>query len=542
MELYKLMLVDDEEEVRTSIIKQLDWEKLGFKVVADAENGEDALEKIDIYEPDVIMTDIRMPYMDGLTLISRVHSKYPTIKFIIFSGFDDFEYAKEAIGLGVSEYILKPINSEELSEIFSKIKKKLDTEIEVRRDIARLRENYMANLPLLKSQFLNNLLNSKLSSSEIELRLKEYDIDLARAKKYWVACIDIEYDKMSINPNLGLQKELVALSVINLLEDKIGEYYRCSVFNSLTDTRILAIIATDEAKKDIELIDVLRAVCKECTRILGVSISIGLGDTRKSIDDLSASYDAALDALGYKQIIGIGEPIYIKDVEPQSAGVLYFDDKEDEELSSAIKFGPEERIDELIGEITQKLINAKVHSRQQQAYILSVITVIIRLTQQYEISLSNLSDNSGEYMDIIEKIKGVDEFKVWLEETCPSLYLSIREKRDNTGKKVIADAKAYIMENYTNEELSVELICKYLHMSTAYFSTLFKKEVGQTCIAYITQLRLNKAIELLNTTDYKTYMIANMVGYTEQNYFSYVFKKKYGVSPSKYRNRSDKQD
>ena len=99
MELYKLMLVDDEEEVRTSIIKQLNWEKLGFKVVADAENGEDALEKIDIYELDVIMTDIRMPYMDGLTLISRVHSKYPTIKFIIFSGFDDFEYAKEAIGL-----------------------------------------------------------------------------------------------------------------------------------------------------------------------------------------------------------------------------------------------------------------------------------------------------------------------------------------------------------------------------------------------------------------------------------------------------------
>ena len=160
MELYKIMLVDDEEEVRTSIIKQVDWEKLGFRVVSDAENGEDALEKIDIYEPDVIMTDIRMPYMDGLSLIEKVHSKYPTVKFLIFSGFDDFEYAKEAIRLGVSEYILKPINSEELSEIFNKIKKNLDLEIENRRDIARLRENYKTNLPIIKNQFLINLLNS----------------------------------------------------------------------------------------------------------------------------------------------------------------------------------------------------------------------------------------------------------------------------------------------------------------------------------------------------------------------------------------------
>lgn len=540
MELYKIMLVDDEEEVRTSIIKQVDWEKLGFRVVSDAENGEDALEKIDIYEPDVIMTDIRMPYMDGLSLIEKVHSKYPTVKFLIFSGFDDFEYAKEAIRLGVSEYILKPINSEELSEIFNKIKKNLDLEIENRRDIARLRENYKTNLPIIKNQFLINLLNSKLSKAEIDLRLKEYEIDLNEALKYQVACVDIEYEKMLIDPKLGLQKELVALSVMNLLKDKIEEYYRVSVFNSLVDDRILIIIAIDEKNKNIDLIDLLRAICKESIRVLGVSISLGLGDKKNDILELSLSYQESLEAIGYKQIVGIGEAIYIKDVEPHSLGILYFDEKEDEEFSSSIKFGPIEKINTQIDNILYKLENSKVHFRQKQAYAFSIITVIIRLMQQYEISLVKFDSGDSGYIDVINKLQNFEEFIVWLRDICIRLYTSMQEKRESNSKQVIAEAKMYIMENYDKEELSVDTVCKKLHLSTAYFSTLFKKEVGQTCIAYITDFRLKKAVELLNTTDDKTYMIANKVGYAEQNYFSYVFKKKYGVSPSKYRSNKDK--
>lgn len=540
MELYKIMLVDDEEEVRTSIIKQVDWEKIGFRVVSDAENGEDALEKIDIYEPDVIMTDIRMPYMDGLSLIEKVHSKYPTVKFLIFSGFDDFEYAKEAIRLGVSEYILKPINSEELSGIFNKIKKNLDLEIENRRDIARLRENYKTNLPIIKNQFLINLLNSKLSKAEIDLRLKEYEIDLNEALKYQVACVDIEYEKMLIDPKLGLQKELVALSVMNLLKDKIEEYYRVSVFNSLVDDRILIIIAIDEKNKNIDLIDLLRAICKESIRVLGVSISLGLGDKKNDILELSLSYQESLEAIGYKQIVGIGEAIYIKDVEPHSLGTLYFDEKEDEEFSSSIKFGPIEKINTQIDNILYKLENSKVHFRQKQAYAFSIITVIIRLMQQYEISLVKFDSGDSGYIDVINKLQNFEEFIVWLRDICIRLYTSMQEKRESNSKQVIAEAKMYIMENYDKEELSVDTVCKKLHLSTAYFSTLFKKEVGQTCIAYITDFRLKKAVELLNTTDDKTYMIANKVGYAEQNYFSYVFKKKYGVSPSKYRSNKDK--
>ena len=133
MKLYRIILVDDEEEVRKSIIRKIKWEENGFLVAGDAENGEDALEKIEALEPDLILTDIRMPYMDGLTLAERVRQKYPSMKIVIFSGYDDFEYAKQAIKLNVTEYILKPVNVEELTAILQKIKANLDQEIEQKR-------------------------------------------------------------------------------------------------------------------------------------------------------------------------------------------------------------------------------------------------------------------------------------------------------------------------------------------------------------------------------------------------------------------------
>ena len=150
MNLYRIILVDDEEEVRKSIIKKIDWQSAGFQVVGDAENGQDALEKIEALKPEVVLTDIRMPYMDGLTLAGKLRQKYPSIKLVIFSGFDDFEYAKQAIKLNVIEYILKPVNVEELTAILQKIKFNLDEEIAQRRNVDILRENYRKSIPIIR--------------------------------------------------------------------------------------------------------------------------------------------------------------------------------------------------------------------------------------------------------------------------------------------------------------------------------------------------------------------------------------------------------
>ena len=173
MNLYKIMLVDDEEEVRKSIINKIDWADTGFEVIGDAENGKDALEKIEQNEPDLVLTDIKMPYMDGLTMAETIRQQYPSVKIVIFSGFDEFEYAKKAIKLNVIEYILKPVNVEELTAILKKIKKNLDEEIEQKRNVNLLRESYIKNLPTIREHFLNDLIHGGMSGETISEKLKE---------------------------------------------------------------------------------------------------------------------------------------------------------------------------------------------------------------------------------------------------------------------------------------------------------------------------------------------------------------------------------
>lgn len=535
MSLYRIILVDDEEEVRKGIIKKIEWEALGFEVVGDAENGEDALEKIEQLEPDVVMTDIRMPYMDGLTLTGKIRQKYPSIKVLIFSGFDDFEYAQQAIKLNVTEYILKPVNVEELTEILNRVRESLDEEIEQRRNVSLLRESYRNSLPIIRELFLSDMVRGTVDLPQIEMKLREYEVDVLFAKKWIAAVIDVEAEEMTDGKSLSLHKEqeLIPISVRKLVEDNLKDYCRFTIFNSYAGITVIAAI--DEENTQTGLIDLLGDICKESKRILEVPITIGIGYNCTSLDQIGSSYQAAVDALGYKAIVGMGNTIYINDVDPVSRGKLQLDAKDEAELVAAIKFGPREKIEQTVQVIVGRMDDAKVHMRQYQAYMLSVVNCLIRLMQQYDQDLSQMFGSDRDYFEILGGIQKREEFAGWITLVGCRMNEAMNQERDNTTKQVILEAKQYIQDHYQDPDLSVEKLCRHLHMSPAYFSTMFKRETGQAYIAYLTEVRLNKAVELLNETDDKTYVIAAKVGYQEQNYFSYVFKKRFGVSPTKFR-------
>lgn len=528
MGLYRILLVDDEEEVRRGIIRKMEWEKLGFEVAGDAENGEEALEKVEQLQPDVVITDIRMPYMDGLTLTKRIRAKYPSIRVLIFSGYDDFEYAQQAIKLHVTEYILKPVNVEELSEILTRVRENLDEEIKQRRDIDSLRESYLGNLPILRELFLNDLVRGVADMDAVESKLGEYDIDILDACRWVAAVIHVERAQ-----TLTLPRELVPISVRGLVEDSLRGSYRFALFNSVDEITVIAAI--DEDNTQTGLSNLLHDICKECRRMLEVSVTIGVGYSCETLPEISHSYQSAMDALGYRAIVGMGGPIYINDVEPVGRGKLQFGDRDEEELVAAVKFGTPEKICSVIRELTDRMEDAKVHARQYQVYMLSIANCLIRLMQQYDLDIDEMFDSSAQYAQVMEGICRREEFADRISEIACRMNEAMNQERDNTTRRVIQEAKEYIREHFSEPELSVETLCRHLHMSPAYFSTVFKKETGQAYVNYLTEVRLKKAVELLNETDDKTYMIAQKVGYQEQNYFSYVFKKRYGVSPTKYR-------
>lgn len=535
MALYRIMLVDDEEEVRKGIMNKIDWERVGFRMIGDAENGEEALEKIELLEPDVVMTDIRMPYMDGLALAGRIRQKYPSIKVLIFSGFDDFEYAQQAIKLNVTEYILKPVNVEELTEILDRVRSNLDEEIEQRRDVSLLRESYLKNFPIIRELYLSDLVRGNVDVKTMAAKLKEFAVDILDAERWVAAVIDIEDAESQSGALLSLhrEKELIPISVKQLAEDYLRACCRCTVFNAVSG--IVVIAALDEPNTLTGLIDLMGDVCRESRRIFEVTITIGIGQSRGTLCEIGKSYQTAVDALGYKAIVGAGHTIYINDVEPVSRGKLQFDSRDEAELAAVIKFGPGAAIEEAVRTIVDKMEDARVHARQYQVYMLSVVNCLTRLMQQHDLDLSELLAAGPDYFELLEQLQRPEDFYQWTIRVTLQMHAVMNQARDNTAKQLIVEAQKYIGENYQNPDLSVEMLCRHLHLSPAYFSTVFKKETGQAYIAYLTEIRLNKAVELLRETEDKTYVIAAKVGYQEQNYFSYVFKKRYGVSPTKFR-------
>ncbi len=533
MSLYRIMLVDDEEEVRKAMIRQMDWERLGFTVVGDAENGQEALEKLEQLEPEVIMTDIRMPYMDGLTLTARIREKYPSIKILIFSGYDDFEYAQQAIKLNVTEYILKPVNGEELAEILNRIKISLDQEIEQRRNFDSLRESYLGSLPILRELFLNDLVRRTTDVDLVTPKLREYGIDILDARKWLAAVIHIEDLKRTETPVFSNHQELIPISVRGLAEDHLRPYCRFAIFNSMDGITVIAAI--DENNTQTGLMNLFNDICKESRRVLEVTITVGVGHRSDALQEISRSYQTAVDALGYRAIVGVGKVIYINDVEPVSRGKLQLDGKGEAELITAIKFGPKEMIETVIQNMANRMEDAKVHASQYQVYMLSIVNCMIQMMQQYDLNMDDMFGEGFQYLDALAGGYSREKFASWMIPIACRMNETMNQERDNTTKKVILEAKEYIQEHYSNPDLSVEMLCRHLHMSPAYFSTVFKRETGQTYVNYLTEVRLDKAVDLLNETSDKTYVIAEKVGYQEQNYFSYVFKKKYGVSPTKYR-------
>ena len=296
MNQYTVLLVDDEEEVFQVIMKKLDWESMGFSIAGYARNGVEALEMAEELQPDVVMTDIKMPYMDGLTLCKKLKELYQKVKVIIFSGFDEFEYAKEAIKIEAEEYILKPINSNELREVFERIKVNLDKELDEKRNIDKLREYYMESLPVLQENFYTSLIEGRIPESQIEKYVQNYQINLT-GPYYVVTVLHIS----TTNPeNVPIDPFLLTVSVKKLAEEQLTEKWNCRTVTYLGD--ILVIAQLSDVDSVTHFTDDMDRFCKMAKRVCKATVTAGIGHVCNQLSQLSLSYHGAKNATSYRVI------------------------------------------------------------------------------------------------------------------------------------------------------------------------------------------------------------------------------------------------
>jgi two-component system response regulator YesN len=275
--------------------------------------------------------------------------------------------------------------------------------------------------------------------------------------------------------------------------------------------------------------------CRLARSVCNAIVTAGVGQVCDSLDDLQSSYAGARSAVSYRLLYGTGRAINISEIAPQESGASFETDSE--ELHDVFKAIRMHDADSVTAAVSQYLSGSTANLKSIQEYRFFVMELVSEL---YRFARSNQLDQEEvfqEHDDILQTVQRMekDDLQKWLSDICIRMQEMIQKKRLDTTKSFVTKAMEYVDEHYGDVDLNVDSICTTLGVSSAYFSTVFKKETGKTFINYLTELRMNKAVHLLNEKDEKTYIIAQQVGYSDPNYFSYVFKKQFGVSPSKYK-------
>jgi len=531
MVLYKVILVDDEKQILDEMQDGIDWKEAGYEIVGTASNGMEAWELVQTCQPDVVISDINMPFMDGLQLAERISTLLTKTKMVLVSRYNDFDYAQLAVRYQVSEYMLKPVEPEKLKKLLERLREELDKDIKNAQDAEFMRRMYEAQLPALREQFLVSLVEGRVSGGAVEKMLQKYGITFRSS--FYTAVVaqtaPLSGEEYSAEMDLYIRK---------LIEEMLQKICHCISF---TYYGKLVFLCAYGEKHDLHtILKYLQEAVDRGRRFYHVAIYCGIGSGFSERRMLPKSFREAKDALEYSTVSPNMPIHYIKDIEPPSSGVKapFFDvPLKNSGLEEAVRNGSGEQITAILEKYYKRVQDEQVSLNMYQNLVLETLISMQNIVFQYELySEPRFFDLKGCLQQVLALSTGEQLFD-WIKEYCTSLSEAIQNSRMNSNQLLAKRAKEYIDEHYADPYLSVETLCDYLHVSSSHFSSTFSRENGITFIGYLTERRLKEAERLLEMTDYKTREIAEMVGYTEPNYFSYVFKKNKKISPLNYRKR-----
>ena len=521
--MYKIIIVDDETEVRRGIIEKIDFNALGYELVGEAENGVEALEILDKENPDLALIDIKMPYMDGIELSQIIHDQYPAVKVIILSGFDEFEFAQKAIRYHVLEYVLKPVSSKDIVTLLQKTKTLIDEERFKKRDIIHLKKHFKESLPIIRGQFLNALILERHNIVDLEGKLERFDIHIG-SNHFIVAVVRI--DKY-----FDTKDEIYDLYAVSVLETcrELLANSQTTFFASHSGEMVLIMNSEDEKLYKYTLEEIRATIEKNHAH----TVTIGLGESVESLEDISHSYKGAIQALNYKLLEGENKIIWIRDLEPKRLEVIVFSDVE-EELNRILRSSDTEALQIFISRLFETIRNKQITIEDLKLFIMEMLLFFLKTSRVYDFSVKWFEENKNIY-GALESLDDFDGIQDMVTDIAITVSENIKDTRKNSIKLLIESAETYLKNNFNEASISLESTADMLHISSEYLSRQFKKEKRTTFIHYLTDLRLEEAKRLIEDTNYKNFEVADAVGYKEPNYFSYVFKKQFGISPSKYR-------
>ena len=511
----KIMIVDDMPIFLEYLRGCIDWEAYGFSICCEARDGKDALEKIPEYYPDVVLTDITMPYINGIELSETIARDYPDISIILITGNNEFEYARQAVKIGVCDYIVKPFEKEELIVSLLKLQDNVNRALEqksIRMQLERENKEQILRKMLLTSQSL--IEPEELQAAGIGftgnyfrvllLKLKmQNSKDVERVINWEDILVDILNGMIGIEVNYEICKDLESNLVI--------------VLNFRTEEEM-------EAYKFYEFQDLIKIIKSQ----LNLDVVIGISDYCRDITQISREYGHVLQMLRVER--GLLTNILDYRKENRLAEEDVFSLSIIEAYSNFLERLNMDGIEEIV-ENEWKKISTLGQDDTKSNFLTSLVCILLVEVINSGHSMEDVFGKDFSPYEEMRQITDWDRKKDKVLSYCKIRIQHEKRRSSQRTKQVSDSAKRYIEENYQNPDMTITDISKALLLNQTYLRKMFKNEMNMTLTEYITKYRMHKAKKMILETDYKLSRIATEVGYSDVSYFSKCFKKYYGVSP-----------
>lgn len=544
----KIFLAEDEVIVRETIKRMIPWENLGFELVGEAADGEMALPLLLRQKPDLLITDIKMPFMDGLTLAKVAKKEIPGLKVVILSGYDDFNYAKQAINIGVEDYLLKPITKNALIERLTEIRSRYEHEKTQKEYYEKFHREMQAYEKNSSRDFFEALVRGSMDMMEIYRRSEKLGLDIV-AEAYNVLIFTMKCEEDFSGQREGYS-EWEAES-LELLEEFFSEntsamLFRCNIFS-------YGVLIKGQ-KETIE--ENTRSCVSEIQRIFDRKEQkrqwfVAAGEPVERLSQIQKSYYSASRAFSQRYLYDENILYYDEMASMEKKNVTeddstYLQKVDVNALNPVIlqKFlsnGLLEETENFVKDYFYAIGQEPLESLVFRNYVtLNVRFSVMSFLKEIGCDTRTLEQEDTE--DVLSESSKSLENAIAYAEKIISQAIALRDQNSgNKNRSILKTAVDFIDSHYMEEDMSLNKAANAANVSANHFSALFSQNMGQTFIEYLTNLRMNKAKEYLRCTSMRSSEIAGEIGYKDAHYFSYLFKKTQGMTPSDYRKaREDK--
>ena len=532
---YQIFVVEDELLIRQSIRKVIEGMSGPYVFCGEAADGELALSMMQDLMPDIVLTDIRMPFLDGLELTRHAKEMMPWLKVAIISGYGDFEYTQRAIELGVDQYLLKPIRPPELIRAIEEMARRIDAD----KRKQTLPQGYDTDevQRALRQHFMQQLLYGRLHTSTL----------LEKARSLRLDVVSPFYQPVLFSFGVPEDAGTLHISVQNLLEHMELPLYCFTESNLLT-----VLLDGQDAGSLNERIYQFNAILRHELREICPQITTVIGSAVQRLSAVGEAYRTASDLLKKVYGLSLGQVVDVNDASQIVAEMIELGDPFGQAFQQKLSRISADEVEQLVDEVLSSPEGSRFGSALMRYYAL---VDLLKMTVEQAVKAGREDSATPDVKDVASRLSAeydvlaasatLESFRgaaVALVSRFVSLRRDPRAQEENLGamkySHVISRAEKYVAENFCDPNISLISVAKYVGLSAAHFSTIFSQTVGRSFISYLTAMRIERAKVLLTTTNMKLAAIAMDIGYNEPNYFSHVFRKSEGLTPKEYRNRA----